>query len=751
MRMTLRFIVPLLIALTAIAYTTVSLVDQLVMRWFTRDLDSRSALISNTIRDELVRRLAADDRDTALSLLTDVTQDEKLFALGVCINDDIPELATPFFPPEVTCREARNLIGEPSGRTDSDVGALHVAVNSISGTPGKNAALVLIHDMSFVKRRSDETRRYFIYLFLTLGLAVSGISAIIAQLSWRGWRRGVRTLLRGEQRIQRSDRVVLPELNTLEHDFSEIMREVRAQHGPRDEGQLTWTPNTLRTVLHNELRGEDIIVISNREPYIHNRRNNEIELQQPASGLVTALEPVMRACSGTWIAHGSGSADRDVVDAQDRVRVPPDASSYQLRRVWMSAEEEQGYYYGFSNEGLWPLCHIAHVRPIFRADDWKHYVEINKRFAQAVIKESKTSNPIVLVQDYHLALLPRLIRKQLPDATIITFWHIPWPNPESFSICPWRLELLDGLLGSSILGFHTRFHCNNFLDTVDRFLEARVDRESSTVSFGNMPTAVKRYPISIEWPPHPDATSVSLSKCRKMIRAHWGLPDDHHIGIGVDRLDYTKGIIERLRAVERLMELRPEWIGRFTFIQIAAPSRSRIPEYQHFERQVSELTENINRRFAGQGPPPIILAIRHHRSSEVYIHYRAADVCFVSSLHDGMNLVAKEFIACRDDDRGVLVLSQFTGAARELPESLIVNPYDTDQCAVALHVALTMPEQEQCARMRLMRGLIQEFNVYRWAGRMLLDAAGMRMRGKFSVAADGPASARSRPVSEEAI
>lgn len=748
MRMTLRFVIPLLAALTVIAYATVPLVDQLMTRWFTRDLDGRSVLIANTIRDQLLRRLAANDNDGLVHLLTDVTQDEKLFALGICTNEDKPRLATQSFPPDLRCREALKLLGEPSERRENKFSVLHIAAHQIGSVASEDAVLVLIHDMSFVKRRSEETRRYFIYLFLALGVAVSGITVMIAQLSWRGWRRGLDTLLRGEQPIQATARAVLPELNMLERDFGQIMREVRAQYGPRDESQLTWTPDALRTILRTELRGEDIIVVSNREPYIHIRGDGDIDVQQPASGLVTALEPVMRACSGTWIAHGSGNADREVVDEHDRVRVPPGKPSYQLRRIWMSAEEEQGYYYGFANEGLWPLCHIAHVRPVFRADDWQHYVEINRRFAQAVVEESKTSNPIVLVQDYHLALAPRMIRKQLPDATIITFWHIPWPNPESFAICPWRAELLDGLLGSSILGFHTRFHCNNFLDTVDRVLEARVDRESSTVTIGGMPTAVKRYPISIEWPPHPDATTTPVPECRKKIRAQWKLPDDHRIGIGVDRLDYTKGIIERLRAVERLMELQPEWLGRFSFIQIAAPSRSRIPEYQQFERQVRELADSINRRFAEHDPSPIILVVQHQKPKKVYEYYRAADICFVSSLHDGMNLVAKEFIACRDDDRGVLVLSQFTGAARELPEALIVNPYDTDQCAVALHVALTMPEEEQCARMRLMRGLIQEFNVYRWAGRMLLDAAGMRMRGRFSVAADGPASGISRQVSE---
>ncbi len=439
----------------------------------------------------------------------------------------------------------------------------------------------------------------------------------------------------------------------------------------------------------------------------------------------------MRACSGIWIGHGSGSADRETVDEHDRVAVPPEKPAYQIRRVWLSAEEEAGYYYGFANEGLWPLCHIAHVRPIFRSSDWAHYKEVNRKFAQAVVKEAKTKAPIVLVQDYHFALLPKMIRDELPDATVITFWHIPWPNPESFAICPWREEILEGLLGSSILGFHTQFHCNNFVDTVDRLIEARVDREDFTVSFGGKLTAVRRYPISIGWPPGEEMVGKPVEQCRAEIRQLNNLPPEHLIGVGVDRLDYTKGIIERFRAIERLFELNPDWQGRMTFIQIAAPTRTGIDEYRHHEEQVLALATEINRRFSAGGPPPILLKIEHHEPEQVYEYYRAAEFCFVSSLHDGMNLVAKEFVAARDDERGVLILSQFTGAARELPEALIVNPYDADQCAAALHMALTMPISEQRDRMRLMRGLVKEFNVYRWAGSMLLDAATMRRRSRL--------------------
>jgi len=431
-----------------------------------------------------------------------------------------------------------------------------------------------------------------------------------------------------------------------------------------------------------------------------------------------------------------------VVDRHDHVGVPPERAAYQLRRVWLTPEEEAGYYYGFANEGLWPLCHIAHVRPIFRTTDWEQYVKVNRTFSRAVVEESKSADPIVLVHDYHFALLPRMIQEALPDATIVAFWHIPWPNPEAFGICPWRDELLDGLLGSTILGFHTQFHCNNFVDTVDRQLEARVDREMFTVSYRGKLTAVKRYPISVEWPPSPELVGKPVAQCRADVRQRHDLPPKHAIGVGVDRLDYTKGIEERLRAVERLLEMHPEWVDKFTFIQIAAPTRARIAQYQEYDVRVRAMAARINDRFAAARHPAVVLQVEHHQPDEIYEYYRAAELCMVTSLHDGMNLVAKEFVSARDDERGVLILSQFTGAARELPEALIVNPYDTDQCAAALHMALSMPAAEQRVRIRLMRGLVQDFNVFRWAGRMLIDAGDMRRRGRLLERA--AASGRSR-------
>jgi trehalose 6-phosphate synthase len=583
--------------------------------------------------------------------------------------------------------------------------------------------------MSFIQQRSSDTKWYVFYLFAGLGAVISLVTVLVAHLSWKGWVAGVRAMLKGEGLLTPlTQEQQAPELRPLAKDLRSLVQALEADRRMRDESQISWTPTSLKTILHEQLSGDQVLIVSNRQPYVHNWRDQKIEVQVPASGLVSALEPVMRACSGVWIAHGNGSADQDVVDARNHVGVPPEHPAYEIRRVWITSEEEAGYYYGFANEGLWPLCHIAHVRPTFRSSDWNYYVAINERFAQAVSEEATTDNPVVLVQDYHFALLPKLIRDKLPNATIITFWHIPWPNAESFGICPWRQEILEGLLGSSILGFHTRVHCNNFIDSIDRVLEARIDRNSSTVSYGGKLTAVNPYPISIEWPLRWIQDQRPVPECRTLVRELYGLPSDRLVGIGVERLDYTKGILERFMAVERLLELQPEWIGKFTFIQIAAPSRSSIEQYQHLTSQVFALAEKINKRFGRDGYEPICLKVQHHEPSQVCECYRASDLCVVSSLHDGMNLVAKEFVGARDDEQGVLILSQFTGAARELTEALVINPYDIDQFAAALHLALTMPKLEQRARMRSMRGLIQEFNVYRWAGRMLIDAARMRQR-----------------------
>ncbi len=730
MRLSFRFIVPLLAALAVFAWALTPVVDRQMLRWFVRDLDIRASFVANTVQEPVRQLIEAGDLRKLRQFFEQLTNDERLFAVGYCATPATKPIASRTWPATIQCDSLGQLDRAGEHQLASAHGALHVSVAPVMLTNGDGGALVLVHDMSFIDRRSAETRKYIFYLFVALGVVVSLITVVIAQLSWRGWVNGLRALMRGEGLLRPAGKDA-PELTPVARDLRELIRNIEVAHRSRAEDHVVWTPDALHDLLEGPLRGQQVIVVSNRQPYIHQHVKDGIAVMRPASGLVTALEPIMRACSGTWIAHGSGGADRDVVDQHDHVAVPPEAPKYQIRRIWLTPEEEAGYYYGFSNEGLWPLCHIAHVRPTFRTKDWEAYVRVNQRFADAVVAEATSSDPIVLVQDFHLALAPRMIRNALPAATIITFWHIPWPNPEAFDICPWRAELLDGLLGSTVLGFHTQFHCNNFFDTVDRLLEARVDREMFTVTFGSALTTVKRYPISIEWPTPPQLTATTVPECRAAVRERHGLPARHAIGVGVDRLDYTKGIEERFRAVERLLELHPQWVGQFSFIQLAAPSRSSIEQYQDYDARVRALAQRINDRFASAEYPAIILAIAHHAPATVYEYYRAANLCFVSSLHDGMNLVAKEFVAARDDERSVLVLSRFTGAARELPEALVVNPYDADQCALALHIALTMPDAEQRDRMQLMRGLIREFSVYRWAGRMLVDASDLRRRERL--------------------
>ena len=736
MRLTLRFVIPLVVAMTLLAYAVLPIVDNLTLRWFIRDLDMRSQFIANTLQEPLGEFLEQGNAAKINSLMRRAIQDERLLALGYCDGQGKMPYHTPKFPDNLVCPSPSSSVAEKPSLLKLPSGMVHVAVKHvlIDGVP--SGSLILVHDMSFVERRSADTREYIVLLFVVLFLVISLITVLVAHLSWRGWMTGVRALLRGEGLRQPFTKPFNSELQPLVGDLRALLRTINAERRLADDVTLSWNPKALRNLLFKQLTGDQILVVSNREPYIHTKGKEGIEINRPASGLVTAVEPVMRACSGVWIAHGGGTADREVVDKKDHVRVPPDHPDhpdYTLRRIWLTREEEKGYYYGFANEGLWPLCHIAHVRPIFRTSDWKHYVAINQRFADAVVKEADRKDPVVLVQDYHFALLPGMLRKALPRATIITFWHIPWPNPESFGICPWREELLQGMLGSTILGFHTPFHCKNFLETVDRYLETRIEHTSSTISHGGNLTMVEAYPISIQWPPPWQESQPSVAQCRAEIRRSLKIDGDCLVGLGVDRLDYTKGILERLRAVESLLESHPEMIGRFSFIQIAAPSRSALEEYQAFEARVRALATHINQRFSSGAYLPVHLKVEHHEQEDVNRYYRAADVCMVTSLHDGMNLVAKEYVAARDDERGVLLLSQFTGAAHELYEALIVNPYHIEQTADALYQALTMPEFEQQERMRSMRSMVRDFNVYRWAGRMLIDASKIRQREKLAV------------------
>jgi trehalose-6-phosphate synthase len=482
----------------------------------------------------------------------------------------------------------------------------------------------------------------------------------------------------------------------------------------RLRGESVWTEDRLKQFVRMRFGERPVFVVSNREPVSHVRDGRTVTTIRPASGLVTAIEPIVQACGGVWVAHGSGNADAEI---GSRVRLPEENPTYTLRRVWLDAGEESGYYYGFANEGLWPLCHLVHVRPQFRADDWEHYHAVNAKFADALLEEmAGVEAPVVLVQDYHFALLPEMLKRARPDASVALFWHIPWPNSEAFGICPWQNDIILGMLGADLVGFHTQFHCNNFLETVERIIEGRVDWDHFIVVRGQHETHVRPFPISVA-----PTLDLDVIPDRAELLAATGVTAEY-VGVGVDRVDYTKGLPERFRAIQRFFERWPEYRRRFVFVQLASPSRSRIPRYQLLAQEIQDTVRSINEAIGERGWRPIVYLERHHDYHEVTAWYRHADVCIVTSLHDGMNLVAKEFVAARREDQdGVLILSRFAGASQELRDALLVNPYDIEDMASAIHRAMTMETDERRWRMRRMHTHIGEHNVYRWAAMLLAE------------------------------
>jgi trehalose 6-phosphate synthase len=735
-----RFGVYLSLGLAVLAWGGYEVLTRTTRQWFQRDVQLRAELAVRSAQQSLAARWNSDNAAAMTSILDDITRDERVMGAAACSDAGVVLAVTGAFPEELSCAVLRQKMRQQSADQNATwtfvselaSGSVHISsVPLVAG--GVSGRVVLAQDMRYMSRREATTRNQLLVAFFILALGASVVTVFAARMTRRGWVRELRRALRGQP----------------SREFQPLVRDVRdlvenlAQEREGEARGGRWSPDRLRRALTEHLHNERVVVLANREPYIHERTAaGSVRVVHPASGLVTAVEPIMRACSGTWIAHGSGSADRETADDKGRLRVPPGEASYGLRRVWLTPEQERGYYYGFSNEGLWPLCHLAHTRPEFRASDWEHYRAVNQKFADTVCEEVSADDPIILVQDYHFALAPRMIRKHLPRATILTFWHIPWPNAERFGICPWRDELLEGLLGSSILGFHTQQHCNNFFDGVDTYVESRIDRERHAVIQGRRKTLVRPYPISIEWPVRWLASLPSHEVCRAEIFRELRLGRGALLGVGVDRLDYTKGIEERFLAVEQLLERYPEFRGRFSFVQLAAPSRTEIDRYRELNERIETIASRVNDKWASDSYKPILLLRAHHEPPTVFRYLRAADLCYVSSLHDGMNLVAKEFVAARDDGRGVLILSQFTGAAKELTEALIVNPYDLRQASDALAAALGMPVEEQQERMMSMRSMVADLNVYRWAGRMLIDAAQLRrserLAGRLSDSAESP-------------
>jgi len=744
MRISFRLIFSLIIGVSLVAFVFAYYQVRAEKRGLRSDLETRAAILAESLEETITPLLEKRSRKDLQRLVERFGNRERL--AGVVVYDasgsalaTTPGLATPLTNqhPAVPQAVASNTAQAEFFRQGSAL--MYVYALPLRREGAVVGVLALFHDATYIEAQSGRLWRDTLQRVLVQTLFIALATLLIVRWSIVGpiartaqWMRELRTGKGREGSPLPQEDLFKPLTQEVTH-FAKSLTAARAaaeeEARLRETAESRWTAERLRVHVTGKLRGNPLFVVSNREPYTHVHRAKSVEVVVPASGLVTGLEPILRTCEGTWIAHGAGDADRETVDEQDRLRVPPDDPRYTLRRVWLGKDEEQGYYYGFANEGLWPLCHIAHTRPVFRAGDWEFYRSVNAKFTQAVLDEMAGSEaPAVLVQDYHFALLPRLIKEKRPDARVAIFWHIPWPNPQAFGICPWQRDLLDGLLGADLVGFHIQAHCNHFLETVDQALECRIDWERSAVSRHGHVTLVRPFPISVAFPEGAEESSArrSLYTDRAAILRELGV-DAAFMGVGVDRIDYTKGIVERFRGIERFLEKYPAYQGQFTFVQIGAPSRTHIKRYHDFLAEVEAEAERINWRFQRANWRPIAFLKRHHSHQEIEPYYKVADLCMVTSLHDGMNLVAKEFVAAREDEQGVLILSRFTGACRELRDALIVNPYDIEQLAEAVRFALEMDPEECRARMRRMRQVVREHNVYRWAGNLISELADIRV------------------------
>jgi alpha,alpha-trehalose-phosphate synthase [UDP-forming] len=742
--LSVRLIVSLIVGITLVSLSSSYYSVRMERQELRHDLERRAELLGESLATNVERSLEKGSPRDLQRIVQRFGNREHLAGIAVYnvfgdLVAETPELASVLNKAPAVVTDA---IADDRGKAEyirSGISSLHVYAMPLHHQERVIGSLAIVHDSGFIAAQSRQVWRDTFLRVLLQVVIIAFVTLLIVRWSLSGpiaraalWMRTLRTQ-RGTSRHTVPDldlfQPLASEVATIARSLNSARSAAETEARLRQAGESTWTAQRLAVHVRSKLGENRMYVVSNREPFVHVRQGKNVAVMVPASGLVTALEPVLQACNGTWIAHGSGDADREMVDQYDRLRVPPDDPRYTLRRVWLSTAEEDGYYYGFANEGLWPLCHIAHTRPLFRASDWEQYREVNRKFADALVEEMiETEHPVVLVQDYHFALLPRMIKEKRPDARVAIFWHIPWPNAEAFGICPWQRELLDGLLGADLIGFHVQAHCNNFRQTVDRTLESQIDWEHLTVKRNDHITVVRPFPISVDFDEFmlpPGEVSDSESE-RAMLLEELGV-EAIFLGVGVDRVDYTKGILERFLAIERLFERYPVYLKQFVFVQIGAPSRTHIKRYLDLLMEVAAEAERINRRFQTNNWKPIIFLNRQHSHREIQHYYRAADLCLVTALHDGMNLVAKEFLASRDDEDGVLVLSRFTGAARELRDALLVNPYDIDQTADAIRLALVMDPEEKKQRMQRMRKLVQEQNIYRWAGDLIGQLCDIRI------------------------
>ncbi|MBI2474420.1 MAG: trehalose-6-phosphate synthase [Candidatus Taylorbacteria bacterium] len=708
------------------------------------DLQYRTKLLADSLK-EAVEPYYLGKSTSALQKIVDKFADtERLFGFAVydsqgtevAASKELPEPGSIYLDTVMAAISANESRSEFMGGGGQ---RLYILAEPLRQNTNVIGVFIIVQNASYIDINAREILvSHVIRLSIQIIVYILLIYLVVLWMIWIPVRKLANSLKSG--RASGSDEHLLEHIN-INMFFQPLVSEIlkikkslsEARLAASEEARMRlekldspWTAHRLKEFTQDMLRGRPIVVVSHLEPYKHVNEGAAIAVRMPASGLLTAIEPVIQTCGGLWIAHGSGDADRSVVDERDRIQVPPENPKYTLKRIWLSAEEEKGYSHGFSDQAMYPLCLMSHTRPVFREKDWQTYQTVNAKFAAAVLAEiEEMSRPLILIQDFQFSLIARVIKQKRPDAVVGIFWHLPWVSAEAFSICPWRKEILDGILGADLIGFHTRSHFANFIKTVARELEAKIDYDRFTVTRGGHTSHIKAYPISVAYEEQAKLSNVAEQvkdwNKRELLKV-LGVKAEY-IGVGVDRLDHVKGIFERLTGLEMFFDTYPQFLGRFTFIQICSPSETESETYLKFVERLNAEFDRINAKFRIPDWKPLLFLARHHSHEEVSRFYKLANLCLVTPLHDGMNLVAKEFVASRNDEMGVLILSQFTGAAEELKEALIVNPYSGKQIAQAIHAALKMNPAEQKRRMRRMRDVVKSYTIYRWAAEFIKDIA----------------------------
>lgn len=752
MKLLLKVFLPLMATVFVLTLALLPLAERMTTEWFVADVKMRSKLIFASIEDNVRDALKVGEPKKIEHLFSRVAQDERVMGLAYCTHgNNKPLYASTAFPENYVCEN--KTLTDQSGFTTkqmSDGSVLYAEFALFADNPVANPySLIIVHDLSFIDAREKTTKFYALTFLLIICSIAAATTAFVAKLVLSNWSRSLRDFIKEGKPSQKIPRDLAP----LVRDIQKEIRSLEKEYNRQWQNQSVWTEKSLQNFIADGFAGSQVLVASFREPISHvPDENGVIQAKRNVNGLVTALEPIVRACAGTWIAIGVGSGlDKTL----DRVKIDELGKHYFIKRIRTSESDYNSFYHGICSGGLYPLCcSMGYIKPNFCEEDWKTYIRINELYAQAILDEAKGDSPIVLVQDYQLALVPKLIKEKLPNAIVILYWHIPWPNSEIFGIMPWGGAFLDGILSSDIVGFQTPYMCNNFFDAVRANLEARIDEEHDCVERHGHICKVRAYPVSVEWPLERLSLIEDVASCRQAIRAKFGIPLHNKVFLGIERLDYVKGIPERLSAFKKFLEENPKLHGKVNFIQVAALSpRKELDVYTRMADEIFGLVDEINGKFSTSAWTPVTLITDNQTKEDVYRYYRAADICVVSSLHDGMNLVAKEFIATREDERGVIIISRFAGAIKEFPNALCVNPHDQRSFIDAYLAAVSMDEDMQEQQMKSMREHLKNNNIYRWAGKLLQDAAVLQKQNKFNkvVSAIGGSAALEEPLSTDIV